>query len=246
MKVDIDCLTSEDLAEIVKLYGGENIEACKHCNKIQTVPPFEKIEYYEFYDRPGEEYRSACDECGEVFPSCCVWKSQYSEKHYERHPTHVWKKDGENRYPCRSCVKKRNDTEKMEKKYMKKMETAKNAKKRKREKLECPSCSIPESDCEDVPFSRCKKCREKVCEMCILNDLCVCCHDDLGYDTKGLRVGDRVIYSDCGPILTEATVKRIHKIKMGRQKIQILCDRDYEWNDPPKAINVYRKCLRKI
>ncbi len=159
MKVDIDCLTSEDLAEIVEKYGGENVEVCKHCNKIQTVP--EHVEYYEFYDRPGEEYRSTCDKCGKVFPSCCVWKSQYSEKHYERHPTHVWKKDGGDIYPCRSCIKKKKKSEKKEKIHLRGIKNANKAKRKQKEEVERPNCSVSPSSCSDiVPFSSCEKCSE--------------------------------------------------------------------------------------
>ena len=232
--MNYDNLTSKDLTKIVQLYGGDNVTVCKHCNTIQEVPEWEKWMIY-YLDK---EYPSACDGCQRRFPSCCVEKSIYPIEHYKEHPKHVLTKNGYEIYLCFSCIKRRRNGKilKFEKVKKKDLEVY---------EPECTNCSVPESDCGNV-LSRCKTCRDKMCDMCILNDLCVCCHDNLGFDTKNLQIGDRVIYNDCGPILTEATVKKIGKIKSGSQKIRILCDRGYEWNDPPKAIDVYRKNLRKM
>ena len=220
--MDIDNLTSEDLAKIVKRYGSKTVVCCKYCKTIDSLP------FVGHYTIGSNTYRSCCGDCGDVFPECCVQKNMYSNNYYFDHPECAPRKGwyGCKIYLCRSCIKK---------------------KKREKKEVECFCCCVSESYCEDVPFSQCKKCHNEVCEICILNCLCVCCHDDLGFNTDGLQVGDRVVYSGRGPILTEATVMKIYRPKAGRrQKIRILSNRGYEWNKPPKAIRVYRNYLRKI
>ncbi len=255
--MDVDNLTPEDLAKIVARYGTGEIVVCRHCKTItcdcncpeyydmhERERPDLRLKHYENYEKKYgsddsykiyTDYQPYCSNCSQRFPVCCVQRSMHSECYYEDHPQHVAvSKYGWKINLCRSCIKKK--------------EMGKKRKKRD-EEFECPCCRVPESDCKDVPFSRCKNCHQEVCKMCILNGWCGICYDEhrsVTEEPRRLQVGDRVIYSDCGSILTEATVKKIHKSKMGRKKIRILCDRDYDWNDPPKAINVYLKYLRKI
>ena len=207
--MDIDNLTVEDLAKIVQLYGGSDVAVCEHCNKIQEVPKT------WFTHCLGKEYPSECRNCDRRFPICCVEKSVYSVDLYKTHPEYVLEKDGDEFYLCKKCIENAGNPEKTSK--------------RKKKEAECYNCHISESDCKGVPFSLCKTCHEEVCDMCILNDMCYYCNYDLGFDTKGLKVGDRVIYSDRdyftiarGFILTEATV-----MKVKSQHVLILCDRDY-------------------
>ncbi len=241
--MDIDNLTVEDLFKIVDMYGGENVAVCIHCITIQEIPHREDVEGYQVNEK---EYPSTCDKCCKVFPRCCIQKIMHSDSHYSKHPEHLIDKDG---VMCRSCIKKRS-TEKMEKKHLRGIKNAKKKKKPKKE-VECSYCLVSTRDGDDnnvFPLSRCKKCDCKVCKWCFLNGLCISCHEKLGTNTKGLKVGNRVIFlgEDSGPpTLTEATVLKIyHEAK----EVKIRCDRhnDGDYKPQQKIERVWRKLLRKI
>ncbi len=233
LKMDINCSISKNLADIVNRDGSATVVYCEHCN---TITNFDS--WRDQYEIGEKTYRVECRNCSKMFPGCCVSKYIHSEEYYEKHP-----KDPNGGFGrCHSCIKKiKEEKEKKQEEEKKKQEKERQTKKRRKtEERECYNCSVPESDCEDIRFSPCKTCHEEVCDMCILNGLCAICHVDLGFNTDGLQVGDRVVYSDCGPILTEATVK-----KMKGSKVLIRCDRDYEMFES-RTVWAPRKYLRKI
>nr|QBK86094.1 MAG: hypothetical protein LCMAC101_06890 [Marseillevirus LCMAC101] len=59
-----------------------------------------------------------------------------------------------------------------------------------------------------------------------------------------LQVGDRVVYIDC--VMIEATVVKMDSRRSEFEKVRIACDRYFERQNPPKAIYVKQKYLRKI
>ncbi len=220
----IDCLRQMELKTFM---------ICKHCKTILSPTPEKNPKYYKINKK---KYQSRCYNCRSDFPKCCVKKCIHSEVYYKNHPQYVVSKYETKINLCRSCIK-----------------AVKRQK--KEEENQCDYCctnlrdyAVDEDTNTVFPLSSCKKCDWKACKWCSLNGLCISCHNKLGSDTKGLKVGDRVIFlgeDNSPPTLTEATVLKIyHESK----EVKIRCDRYNEGDYKPRRSiqRIWRNLLRKI